>query len=82
MSYIQWALENMSPGDIMSDKNTAGANGWKDGIIAGYQSIRGRGVTPTIPSRPATMPSNLRTAQDVYDHYYRLGFETGKENAR
>ena len=66
----------------MSDRNGAGANGWRDGVIAGYQSVRGSGVKPPIPSRPATTPSNLRTEQDVYDYYYRLGYAKGVEKAR
>ena len=63
-------------------KSQAANDGWREGVIAGYQSVRGRGVSPSIPSRPGTYPSNVISAQDVYDYFYKIGFERGVEKAR
>ena len=59
--------------------SSAHARAWERGVIDGYRSIKGNAVTPSIPSRPATVPANVR---DVAGWYYREGYKRGVAKAK
>lgn len=52
------------------------AEAWEKGYIAGYQ-IKHRGMTPTIPTYPATYPATL-SKSDLPKYYYELGYKKGQ----
>jgi hypothetical protein len=49
---------------------------WKNGYIAGYQSIKGR-IIPPIPCRPGTYPPSVNPIQ----YFHSLGFAAGVAKA-
>ncbi len=76
------AVAGSSPSgdDPVFVNTTAENNAWKQGVIDGWQPIKGSGSKPTIPSAPGSIPSHVKNKiQWFYSEGYKRGVQKAKD---